>query len=630
MAARLAVAAVIAAALPLVVPGAASAATVTCTGPAHVFDVRSNGDLWLYDHTSPDAGAYTWANIHQIGSGFTGTVFAGAGGDIYRITSDGVLHLYNYANGNWVDTSGTAIGAGWQAFAPGMITVDSAGRIYAVKQQNGALYMFHYDKATGAWDDPGGTPMDLGWNHYVRIAAAGDNVLYAVDGSGTLFRYRYDTHSQRWTEYGRQVGTGFAGSIFSPGGDVLYLTAGGLTYWYHFNDDTGTWDSDTGRLVAQGFDSTHQVSAGTDACAVPAPAPVPNVTPEQAPADAPIAVADGDPGGQDANGELILFYPDQSGHVMAAFTGVNSLTGQSEQLSSAIVTTAPMSAQSEQTPNRAPYLAVLDTTGQVWLSGGNANLDVFTPLGGYMKAMRLVPSLDIDLVGEDSSGALWERQTFDTITPKLMPWRPVGVTLTPGTPSTDLPDLGLVSAADNAYGVGNTANGDAQVLLGSPSAPTPWTSTSMPVGNVNVLGVGDEVQTLPTLVGYDSTAGQASVRTISQQPDTWHPLPPLALADHKPVSVYGEFSTFNAIAALGADGLVHVTNNYSSQGDTYLPWQQLSTQAAATPPTLLGDFDDRVIVVFRGTDGQLYRFTAPPNTAKTALSFTGGALRLSP
>ncbi|HEX4704613.1 MAG TPA: tachylectin-related carbohydrate-binding protein, partial [Pseudonocardiaceae bacterium] len=364
MAARLAVATLLGAAVPLILPGAgqAAAATVTCTSNTHVFDVRGNGDLWLYDHTAPTTGAFTWANVHMIGAGFTGTILGGAGGDIYRITADGTLRLYNFSNGGWTNAGGTAIGSGFQMFAPNMITSDSAGRIYAANQF-GELFMYHYDKATRTWDDGAGTPMDLGWNFfaqngYVQITAAGDGVVYAVDKAGALFRYRYDPHSQRWTEYGRRVGAGFDGPIFSPGGDVLYLRNlnAGTINWYHFNDDTGTWDNGGGgRLVGAGFDwSNHPyVTSGTDTCAGPTPAPVAAVTPVPAPADAPIAMT------SDLDGVTHMFYPDQAGHVVEAIpaNGTSVLTRQFDT----IVTTAPISAA-----NAA--VAVLDSAGQVWIN----------------------------------------------------------------------------------------------------------------------------------------------------------------------------------------------------------------------------------------------------------------------
>ena len=86
----------------------------------------------------------------------------------------------------------------------------------------------------------------------------------------------------------------------------------------------------------------------------------------------------------------------------------------------------------------------------------------------------------------------------------------------------------------------------------------------------------------------------------------------------------------HSFAALGADGFVHVTNNYSGSDATYGAWQQVSTQPAATPPTLEGGVGTPVTLVFRGTDGQLYRYTAPQNTTQAPLSFTGGPLQLLP
>jgi hypothetical protein len=634
MAVRLAVAALIGAAVPLLGGSPAAAATVTCTSNTHVFDVRNNGDLWLYDHTAPTTGAFTWTNIHRIGTGFTGTVFSGAGGDIYRITADGVLRLYDFQNGAWTNASGTPIGTGFQSWFtnPGAITADSAGRIYVV-DDIGNLVMYHYNKGTGTWDDGGGTLLDTGLGQHAEIAASGDGVIYATSlggqHAGVLFRYRYDARSQRFTEYARQVGAGFNGPIFSPGGDVLYLRdlSSGTISWYHFNDDTGTWDNGgNGRLVGQGFDPTihPQVTSETDTCAGPTPAPVPNVTPDPAPADAPIALTDE---GRVGDGRIEMFYPDQAGHVIRAFTQQGLVTQQV----GTIVTPGSISVADVRgvcvDSAGGACIAVLDSTGQVWLSHDSGS---FTPIGGYLKEVRLLSAQGITLVGEDASGALWWRgQVAVGGSSKFFAWRQAGITV---TSSSSLPDLSLFSSAQGPYGVVNAANGNAQFVEfgGLPGSSGGTSIQQLSVGTFEPVGVVAQTNNFPQVLAYDSSAGQLNVSTIGNGIGAWQPLPPLALAPHEPVSAIGTLpnQVETAVAVLGADGFVYVTSNFSGVGADYSPWQKVSTQQAATPPTLIAGFgQSQACLVFRGQDGLLYRYLAPVSTTQTPLSFTGGPLQ---
>jgi len=105
-------------ALAVVVPvltGAprAAAAQASCTGNAMIFDARNNGQLWLYVNTAPATGASSWSTVEQIGAGFNGLVKAGPNGDIYYITTAGLLRLYHFTGTGWTNAAGVTIGSGW-------------------------------------------------------------------------------------------------------------------------------------------------------------------------------------------------------------------------------------------------------------------------------------------------------------------------------------------------------------------------------------------------------------------------------------------------------------------------------------------------------------------------------------
>lgn len=335
------------------------------------------------------------------------------------------------------------------------------------------------------------------------------------------------------------------------------------------------------------------------------------MTPDPARADAPVALSDG------LGSTLHLFYADQAGHVINALSQSGSSVLAKQQIGT-VVAAGPIS-----TSSHGISAEVLDSTGQVWLAGNGSSQ--FVSLGGYLKEARLLPQGGgLMMVGEDASGALWWRSQ-DGDSGKLVAWRRLGITLAPGG---SLLDLSLFSFATSPYGVGNIADGTAQFFGMGGSLPNLNVVTSpLSIGTFEVLGVADTFGDFAKVFAYDSGAGQPYLRTVTGgTTDTWQPLRPLALAANQPVSVTGTLPNFTAtaVAALGVDGFIYVTSNYSGAGATFGPWQKVSTQPAATPPTLLADNGSRAYLVFRGQDGQLYRYLAPLSTTQAPLSFTGG------
>jgi len=77
------------------------------------------------------------------------------------------------------------------------------------------------------------------------------------------------------------------------------------------------------------------------------------------------------------------------------------------------------------------------------------------------------------------------------------------------------------------------------------------------------------------------------------------------------------------VAAVGGDGLVYVTAN-QGEGTPFGPWQQLSTEPAAGPPTLFNPIDEELSLDFVGQDGNLYNFYSALANTPTTLSFGGG------
>lgn len=255
---------------------------ITCKPAAPIFTTRGDGTLWLYQHTDPRNGAFSWINGNgqQIGSGWqSARSTAGPDGLVYQANSNGQLRKFRWNGTGWDLNTGPTpwyevIDNGWGRYATAeynnRITVDTRGHIYTV-EPDGNLHWRNYDPAAKKWEH---RVLEGGWGQYDLITAAGDGVLYARTPNGDLFRHVYDSATGEWTQWAKPSGTGWNGfkTVTSPGADVLYGSypaEGGGLLWYRYLPASDTW-SDTGRangkLIGTGWYGLYGMTATPDSC----------------------------------------------------------------------------------------------------------------------------------------------------------------------------------------------------------------------------------------------------------------------------------------------------------------------------------------------------------------------------
>lgn len=605
----------------------AAAAQASCTGNAMVFDARDNGQLWLYVNTAPAAGTASWSTVKQIGSGFNGLVKAGPNGDVYFITSAGQLRLYHFTGTGWTNPTGLTIGSGWQYYLshPNQITIDSSGRIFVVDTTN-TLREYHYNQQTNSWDNAAGDILDQGWSAQgsafpALIVAAGDGLLYELGRTAQPARYRYDPAPRRFTEYANTFTwqPSNNGQAFTFGGDVVLdidYTTGNL-YWNHYNQDTRTWDrSGFGQVVGTGWTGHNDVSATTNTCTETLPAPVAPTTPVPAPANQPPMLADGFqlPG---VPGALEYVHLDQAGHVQDTEVIGTTLVGQLQ------VGTQVFSTLSVNTSGN-PQLAALDANGQVWFDTVNGGtFTALHPVGMYFRQVFEPPSRTHEVVGVDATGQLWlsygmsDGMAHDI---GMSAWRPIAT----GTGFTGLTSVVADGTGVFGLGTGSTTslpwfhytNGDPFV-----AGAITLTGTLDSTGHANPTAGTSNDQ--PVVGSYTTATAQGAIaRPQLGAPTAWTALPNLTLAA-LPLATQVIQGGETIVAAVGGDGLVYVTADQGA-GTPFGPWQQVSTQPAAGPPTLFNPEDAELYLDFVGQDGNLYDFFSALANTPTTLSFGGG------
>jgi hypothetical protein len=181
----------------------------------------------------------------------------GGQGIFYAVQADGALLWYRHLgwqNGtiNWANGgTGRQIGSQWQQFVKIVAAAD--GQIFAVNP-DGTLLWYQYllsNSSTGAgsWHPQSGRQIGVGFDVYPRIFGGWDNVLYGVNGDGLLFWYRNAGPSGgfAWANggVGRQIGAGWKQYInlfADPNGVVYGIWQGSELRWWRYivqNSNTG-------------------------------------------------------------------------------------------------------------------------------------------------------------------------------------------------------------------------------------------------------------------------------------------------------------------------------------------------------------------------------------------------------
>jgi hypothetical protein len=631
--ARIAAATVAAAAVPLFATGTATAAApqvaATCTGPASLYDVKTDGTLWLYQNTAPTTGGATWTNIHQIGTGWAGRTLAGAqrvtGGssDVYSIAPNGDLRLlrFNTATNAWDNHAGyTTLGTGFSRYLSGagvsQITVDSTGTIYGIDAA-GNLRSWTYNPATSTLVNPAGTVVDQAWGGYSRIFAAGPGVLYAVDGAGALYRFRLDTAANEFTEYADQVGTGWSGvqRVFSPGGDILYVVdAQGSLSWYHYNADTHGWDNNaTGKLIGTGWGGVADVSATTSTCSVPQPGAVGPTAPIVSTSADPLGLGTTSPGSLpfyfwNANGTIQ--YAQDTDSTGTGLNGPVPLAGPGN-LTGVVAATNP--------DGSTIGVAAVDANGKVYYGDTTTSPEHVTAVGGSFQEIAATGVGGATrLFGLDATDRLWT--AISTSGSTTTAWRDL-------TPSFSVNGNHLDGALA-AGSSGSTAFAVAPLHDGSLG----YATITAGVAQTQELTAPDQFDA----VAATSTTGSFVTAGLSPKSSTVYAenlglpgnfIPVTGLPAHPlSVSVANATAGVTALASLGDDGKVYVTNSQNSATTQWAAWSALplpSGVTAVTDPTVISSNANGADLAFTGSDGAIYHFTAPAPAAGGTMVWSG-------
>lgn len=575
-------------------PTPAQAAAVSCAGTVRIFDGRADGTMWYYEHKAPVTGDFAWVNGKWTASGFTGPTVASVNGTVYLVTASGELRRYAYNGTRW-DGGGVVVGTGWQAWHANRsnpITADTKGRLYTI-DATGALVMF--DPTVPRWDATAGIPLALGWAGS-RVVAAGDGVLYKIEPSGALWRYRYDADAQRFLSPSAQTGMGWQAfdKVFSPGGDVLYGILNGVLYWFRYDADTATWaNNGYSKQVGVGWSGRLAVSATTGTCSIPAAPQVPAVTPVAAdPAHAP------ELSGTGAN--FSYAYRDAQGRAVEARENGDALTRT--VLGDKVFAGDLSSATSRDAAGTEQVLGV-DASGSLWLAEGAAAFGGgWKPFGKGMRRAFLTeavgPADPVQALAVDGAGTLWWRMRAAPHN-KWLPWQQVATS------------VGALTAAASASGGAYGITGSNWFALERTGDVAKVTSGALPADFGSVVAA--EVSTLPaTLFARQAGTGAAV---------SWGPLPPLAVTT-APLSATQLGNGQVAVAAVGADGYAYVTTGSTDTGE-YHPWQRVGVKAAGAVQVIAPDATS-AHVAYLGQDGKLYHFAAAVTSGDTdPLVFNG-------
>ncbi|MFE4643535.1 tachylectin-related carbohydrate-binding protein [Streptomyces sp. NPDC056730] len=579
------------AALPLLgaLPGTAHAAVpLTCNTSGPTYAIDTAGKLLRQDMPGPGVGnALPAATTIDTGSSGYGRMLAGPAGAFYGIKADGLYYSHRIsATATW-DVHHKKISTGFAEFRTGTrtddITMDRGGNLWTFQPSSGGLRWWRYDAAADDFVAEGGKIVDMGWDRYDAIYAGDRGVLFGRAASdGKLYRSRYDYASQRWLE--RHVLVSAADwsdtkYMSSYGGDTLFRVKGnGEVRYYRYDETLGNFPVYNKLVESSGWAAYTSVSTTPDSCRLDSnhTPPSPALELEQYSRGSAM---------RSSSGGLEYAYTDSIGRLVhgrqsdpSDFNGVKwapileteTLTGQpslAEHADGRVVVTAQ------------------NTAGNVWQRNqaavSSADWGNVINLGGAM-AQNVVtgktPSGLLVQFASDASGKPWYRiqQRADV---DFMGWMPLGGSGFAGPFTVVTVRDGIQLFGRDASGVLSTA------LFKEAGTLSAWTA----LGAQGVTGT-------PAVVVYPgfrlrvfATDGNGTVVTTVQSAEggaygAWSTIDGVT-AKGSPTAVISPVSGITEILVLGTDGTIHNTGETLQGTGVWRPWQQPSTEEAATEPT---------------------------------------------
>ncbi|MCE7010192.1 hypothetical protein LWC34_46425 [Kibdelosporangium philippinense] len=604
-----------------------AAPTFTCNTAANVFSVRPGGGLYLYPHEEPETGVAEWGTVNHIGSGWDDAkALAAPNGVMYLLSkTTGQMFRYRYNGTGWDSWGGDQsrlVGSGWARHATdatgrNQVTVDEKGRLYHIDAE-GRLRVFEWigDNATGKWS--AAQVLDTGWAKYNLIVAAGDGVLYARETDGELYRYRWDANSDRFTQYGKLVGSSWNAftRIASAGADVLYgvraAAGGGVDkgdlLWYRYHEDTNTWDAR--KVVGSGWDDELDVVADPNACRITGfPRPVqPLVVQRHDGANTAV---------QGSDGFVTFFYVNTAGQLTAA---KQRNPGDYDILEYQVIANVDgfngKPGAAVRADNKLEVLANSYNLGtyrgrvQPTANGTWEPISAVSAYRGWMISDPVIvrePNKSLTTYAVDSAGALWRKAN------DLSAWRqisaPVGLT-------ADFTAILNGTAVDI---VARTNDGTIQTATYAANALSAWrtigtngTGRPSAVAHVN----GDLQVFVRTADGVISTQRE----TNNTFPQTWQAIPGLTAIGSPAAAL--RTSGLIDIAARGENNLVHQTSQVAPAGG-FGDWKVWHVEEAATDPSSLLLTNGTPIFTWRSPNGTIQTVKDRDVTARTFTGQTG-------
>ncbi|MEV6908245.1 tachylectin-related carbohydrate-binding protein [Amycolatopsis sp. NPDC051071] len=605
----------------------ASAETITCRANAGVFYTKPDTVLELDRHNEPETGANSWTGRATIGNTWFGKTLAGPDGRMYLIADNGdVTRQRRLATGWENGGAGQVIATGWYgvtlASQRNRITVDSNGDFFW--SHDGILAWLHYDEATKVWTD---RLIDTGWTtaRYDLIVGAGAGVFYARTPAGALHRFQYDAASQRWIEYGTVVSTNgwqYNSQVAAAGGDIIYAIDknNGQVKWHRYLGG-GAWTPGPKIIGTVGAD--WQLAVTTDDCKLnnnnqPTRPTVPTRP------NAATNIIEG------AAGRVQYFYTDDFGRLIhgrqrTEDTGIVEYTtvpGYQQYVGTpsaarAADDTLRVAALGKDSDTRTSIQAPNSTS---WASAAGAG--GWTP-GPAVSAQR---KGIISLFATDAGGKLWVRDQ-DPGSKQFLPWRVLqasglssDVTAVAHADGIDL----LVRTTLGAYTKSSYVDGVLGPWITVPG--TGWTNPAAAVANPDNNLQAFAVQPDGSVVTQRETADGFT--------GTWKVLPGVVASGTPAVAM--DAGGIVHVAVRANDGYVYQTEQQAPASGAYRTWERLAdsrtgaSYQTATDPSMVSRAAGGVVATFRDLDGISYIYaSAPPAAAARSLGtprsvFTGG------
>ncbi|MER8071994.1 tachylectin-related carbohydrate-binding protein [Streptomyces sp. NPDC094034] len=580
-----------AAALPLLIalPGTAQAAVpFTCNPGGATYAIDSAGKLLRQDMPSPGVGnALPAAGTIDTGWSGYGRLLAGPAAAFYGIKSDGLYYSHRIsATATW-DVHHRKISSAFSEYRTGAraddITMDRGGNLWTFSPDTGQLRWWRYDAAADDFVAEGGKIIDMGWDRYDAIYAGDKGVLFARSATdGKLYRSRYDFTSQRWVERHVQVSAADWSDtkyMSSYGGDTLFRVKGnGEVRYYRYDETLGNFPVYNKLVESSGWAAYTSVSTAPDACRLDS-----NHTPAS-PA-VPLETYSRGSAMRSPSGALEYAYTDNIGRLVygrqsdpSDFNGVKWTTISGNEAFSGQPSLATHS-------DGRVVVSAHNTSGSVWQRNQTAvsaeDWGNWINLAGAMAQHAVTAKTPTGLLvqfASDADGKPWyriqQRANVD-----FMGWMPLGGSGFEGPFTAVTVRDGIQLFGRNASGVLSTA------LFKEAGTLSAWTA----LGAQGVTGT-------PAVVVYPgyrlrvfATDGNGTVVTTSQSAEggaygEWSTIDGVT-AKGSPTAVISPVNGVTEVLVLGTDGTIHNTGETLQGTGVWRPWQQPTSEQAATEPT---------------------------------------------